>query len=95
MSTEEWTLLVKRVDMLIKALKQSRLEVNHWRTKAAELERLHRGDDTPSRLELQAKDRELERLKKDRKKIKTVVVKVLEELQLAEKRILEQANDKK
>ncbi len=93
MSTEDWTLLVKRVDMLINALKQARLEVTHWRTKAAEMERLHRGEQAPSRVEIQAKDRELELLKKERKKIKTVVGKVLDELQLAEKRLLERTHD--
>ena len=91
MSTEEWTLLVKRVDMLITELKQTRSQANHWRTKAAELERLYLGNDRQARLESQARDRELERLKKERKKMQSTISKILEELNMVEKHIMEKS----
>ncbi len=92
MSSDLWTELIKRIDLLIKELKQSRLEANKWRSKAAELERLHLGDDRQTQLEGQSKDRELERLRKERKKFKSTVTRLIEELNQAEKRITEKAN---
>lgn len=91
MSSTGWTELIKRIDLLIKELKQSKSEANKWRSKAAELERLHPGDDRQAKLDHQAQERELERLRKERKKCQTTIKRLLVELNQVEKRIMEQA----
>lgn len=89
MSTEEWTQLVKSVDRLIQDLKESRAQANHWRTRAAELERHQLGDNRKGRLEEQAKDRELERFRKERKKMKSTINKLLIEIEEVERKVME------
>jgi|GEM_PF-5431104 len=88
-STEEWTQLVQRVDLLINELRAARAEAKRWRTRAAELERLHLKDEHSLRMEDQSKERELERLRRERKKVIQTVEKVLAEIQKAEAAVME------
>jgi hypothetical protein len=80
MSTQEWTRLVQQVDRLILALKQARAEATRWRARAVELEGRHLDTDRNSRLEEQAKERELERLRRERKKIIATVEKMIQDI---------------
>ncbi len=89
MSTQEWTQLVQQVDRLINELKQSKAEVSHWRSRATELENLHVHANRDNRLEDQAKDRELERLRKERAKTVTMIEKILTDLDKIEAQVME------
>lgn len=81
MSTQEWTTLVQQVDRLIAELRASRTEVGRWQQRAAELERLRIRDERGTRLEEQAKERELERLRKERKRTLATVERLVAEIE--------------
>jgi DNA repair ATPase RecN len=89
MLTPEWTQLVQQVDRLIQELGHSRAEAQRWRRRATELESLHLGDDRSTRLEEQAKERELERLRKDKTKAIAVIEKMVAELEQMQAQVLE------
>jgi paraquat-inducible protein B len=89
MSTQEWTQLVQQVDRLIAELKQTKSEAQRWRMRATELESVQRRDDHTVRLEEQAKDRELERLRKERVKTVGVIERILLDLDKVEAQVLE------
>ncbi|MCD4814286.1 hypothetical protein K8S19_11415 [bacterium] len=90
MSTHEWTQLVQRVDGLINELKKARNEAAQWRTRAIELERLKDHSNHDTTLHAQAKDRELEKYRKERKKMLAMVSKLIAELDAAQNSISEQ-----
>lgn len=92
MSSEAWTELVKKIDGLLKELKQTRNEANQWRSKVAELERLNLGNDRQTQIQQQAQERELERFKKERKKFKSTIQRLIDELNQAERRLLEKSH---
>ncbi len=87
MSTEEWTRLVQQVDRLIAELRACRTEVGRWQQRAAELERLRVKDERGTRLEEQAKDRELERLRKERKRTLTTVERLVQEIEALQDKV--------
>jgi hypothetical protein len=88
MSTEEWTRLVQQVDRLIGELRACRTEVGRWQQRATELERLRVKDERGSRLEEQAKDRELERLRKERKRTLATVERLVAEIESLQQRVV-------
>ncbi|MBN1595072.1 hypothetical protein JW933_04010 [candidate division FCPU426 bacterium] len=89
MSADGWTQLVTRVDALIRELRNARAEAKKWKARAVELERLKSSDERPARLDLQAKERELERYRKERKKMLATITRLVDDLEQAQKRILE------
>ncbi|NTV52839.1 MAG: hypothetical protein HGA76_07505 [Candidatus Firestonebacteria bacterium] len=89
MSTQEWTQLVQQVDRLIQELAVSRAEARRWRTRATELESLHLRDERGPRLEEQARERELERLRKEKAKTISVIEKLVGDLEQIQARVLE------
>jgi hypothetical protein len=89
MTTEVWTRLVQQVDRLITELRHSRTEAARWRTRATELEGLRLRGEREVRLEEQAKDRELERLRRERKKSVAVIERMLTELEAIEDRVVQ------
>lgn len=80
MSAEEWPRLVQQVERLIAELKQSRAEAARWHLRATELERLNLPEQHHMKIEEQAKERELERLRREHKKAVSGVQKVLADL---------------
>jgi hypothetical protein len=88
MLTQEWTLLVQQVDRLILELKRMRHEARHWRTRALELESLHGSANHDARLESQTKDRELEKLKKERTKTLATLERMLTDLETVQSQVL-------
>lgn len=89
MATEEWTRLVQQIDRLIAELKQARSDAARWRTRATELEGLQGRGDREARLEAQAKERELERLRRERKKTVAAVEQILAELEIVQQQVIE------
>jgi chromosome segregation ATPase len=89
MSTEEWTQLVQRVDHLITELRAARAEANRWRTRVSELERLHLQDERTLTADDQTKDRELDRLRRERKKIITIIEKIVMDIEKAQSGVVE------
>lgn len=87
MPTQEWTQLVQQVDRLISALRQSRAEARRWRSRAAELEGTQVTDARGGRLAEQAKDRELERMRKERRRILAVVERMLAEVEQVQRHV--------
>jgi len=87
MSTEAWTQLVQQVDRLITELKAARAEAERWRKRATELDGQRLKDERGERLEEQAKDRELGRLRRERKKTLAVVEKMLQELDVIQTQV--------
>jgi hypothetical protein len=92
MAMDEWTKLVQQVDTLINQLRAAKEETTKWRTRAIELERLKGSDDRSTVLTDQSKERELERFRKERKKMITMVAKLISELDQAQIRVLENKN---
>jgi len=93
MAMDEWTQLVQRVDTLINELRAAKAEAKKWRARAVELERLKGKDDRTILLESQYKERELERYRKERKKIITMVAKLITELEQAQLQVLEKTQN--
>jgi hypothetical protein len=89
MATEEWTRLVQQVDRLIAELRASRSESGRWRSRATEMESLRLRNERDLRLEEQAKDRELERLRRERKKTISAVEQMLAQLDVLQGRVQE------
>ena len=88
-TSREWTQLVQQVDQLIAVLRHERAEAARWRTRATELEGLRLTGNRDDKLELQAKDRELDRLRKERKKVQTVAENLLQEIEQMEQQVLQ------
>jgi hypothetical protein len=93
MSTEEWTRLVQRVDHLIIELRNARDETKRWRIRASELERLPLRDERSLVMDEQAKDRELDKLRRERKKVIAAVMKITDELEKAQITVVEQKSE--
>ena len=93
MVAENWSQLVQQVDRLIAELRQVRSEARKWKTRAMELEGLHLKDEHGLKLESQARDRELERLRRERKKCAAALEKMLVELDQAQRRIVADAQE--
>lgn len=91
MGTNQWTLLVKKVDRLILELREARQEAKKWRTRAVELERVKVKDERSDTLSTQAQERELERLRKERKKTIVMITKLIQELEHAQIQVMETA----
>jgi hypothetical protein len=89
MLTPEWTQLVQQVDRLIAELGSARAEARRWHSRATELESLHLRDDRSTRLEDQARERELDRLRKDKAKAITVIEKLVAELEQIQGKVLD------
>lgn len=89
MSTEEWTRLVQQVDRLIAELREARADASRWRSRATELESLRLRNERELRLEEQTKDRELERLRRERKKTISIIEKMLANLDAVQVQIQE------
>lgn len=89
MSAEDWPHLVTQVDRLIVELKQCRTDVSRWRLRALELERLQSPEQRNLKLEDQAKERELERLRREHKKAAAGIQKVLADLDALQQHILD------
>ena len=93
MGTNQWTLLVKKVDRLILELREARQEAKKWRTRAVELERVKVKDERSDTLSTQAQERELERLRKERKKTIVMITKLIQELEHAQIQVMETAKN--
>lgn len=89
MATDHWTQLVKKVDRLILELREARQEAKKWRTRAVEMERLKVKDERTDTLSTQARERELDRLRKDRKKTIVLITKQIQELENAQIQVME------
>jgi hypothetical protein len=89
MATEEWTRLGQQVDRLITELRTARAEATRWQTRATELESLRLRHERDGRMEEQAKDRELERLRRERKKAIAVVEQIVSQLDVLQVRAQE------
>jgi len=87
MPTKDWAKLVTYIDKLISELRNSRAEVRRWRTRATELERLSLKEERVFRVEDQAKDRELDKLRRERKKIIPLINKIIKQLEQAQNKI--------
>jgi hypothetical protein len=86
---QEWTLLVQQVDRLILELKRTQAEARRWRTRALELENHQGHADREILLETQAKERELEKLKKERVKTMATLEKILADLDKVQSQVME------
>jgi hypothetical protein len=93
MGIDTWTQLVKRVDMLINELRVSRAETKKWRERAVELERLKGGSDRTMVLQSQAKERELERYRRERAKIITSINKMISDLEQVQIKAMEKQDE--
>lgn len=89
MAADHWTQLVKKVDRLILELRKARQEAMKWRTRAVEMERLKVKDERLDTLSTQAQERELERLRKERKKTIAMIAKQIQELENAQIQVME------
>ncbi|MCK5243282.1 hypothetical protein KAR34_12610 [bacterium] len=92
MVVDEWTKLVRHVDSLINELRVAREETKKWRAHAIELERFKNTENRAVLLENQSEARELERFRKERKKMITMVTKLIAELDQAQIQVLENKN---
>ncbi len=93
MSTEDWTRLVQRVDQLITELRIARDETKRWRLRASELERLPLRDERSLVMETQARDRDLDKLRRERKKVISSIMKITDELEKAQIQVVKQKNE--
>ncbi len=93
MSTENWTQLVQLVNQLITDLRIARDESKRWRIRASELEGMPMRDDRSLVMATQSKARELDKLRRERKKVIASIMKITDELEKAQIQVMEQKSE--